>query len=121
MRPSSWASARRGCGATTPRESARPKAAAPRPPAPPALCAPAIPANATPAERNAALAAAITCPSAGGFDFSRTGFGAKNQWTVGLQAPQNLFTGGRLQGQNAAADAQLRSANIEIAAQRAQM
>ena len=92
------------------------------PPAPPALCAPNIPANATQAERNAALAAAITCPSSGGgFDFTKTGFGAKNQWSLGLQLSQNLFTGGRLAGQSAAAEAQLRSASIEAAAQRAQV
>jgi outer membrane protein TolC len=92
------------------------------PPAPPALCAPNIPANATQAERNAAIAQATTCPSAGGgFDFGQTGFGAENQWTLGLQVSQNLFTGGRLAGQTAAADAQLRSATIEAAAQRAQV
>ena len=92
------------------------------PPAPPALCAPNIASNATPAERAAALAQATTCPAAGGgFDFGQTGFGAENQWVLGLQVSQNLFTGGRLAGQSAAADAQLRSANIEAAAQRAQV
>jgi outer membrane protein TolC len=92
------------------------------PPPPPALCAPTISANATQAERNAALAQATTCQSSGGgFDFSKTGFGAENQWVLGLQVSQNLFTGGRLAGQNAAADAQLRAANIEAAAQRAQV
>jgi outer membrane protein TolC len=92
------------------------------PPPPPALCAPNIPANASQAERVAALAQATTCQSAGGgFDFSKTGFGAENQWVLGLQLSQNLFTGGRLAGQTAAADAQLRVANIEAAAQRAQV
>jgi outer membrane protein TolC len=92
------------------------------PPPPPALCAPSIPANATDAQRIAALAQATTCQSSsGGFDFSKTGFGAANQWVLGLQVSQNLYTGGRLAGQNAAAGAQLRSANIEAAAQRAQV
>lgn len=92
------------------------------PPPPPALCAPTIPANATDAQRLAALAQATTCQSSGGgFDFSKTGFGAANQWVFGLQVSQNVYTGGRLEGQNAAANAQLRSANIEAAAQRAQV
>jgi len=91
-------------------------------PAPPALCAPSIPANATPAERQAALDQAITCPSAtgGGFNFSSVGFGAENQWTLGGTLQQNLFTGGRLAGQTKSANAQLRSANVEVTAQRAQ-
>ena len=93
------------------------------PPPPPALCAPNIPANATDAQRLAALAQATTCQSSGGggFDFSKTGFGAANQWVLGLQISQNIYTGGRLAGQNAAATAQLSSANIESAAQRAQV
>lgn len=93
-------------------------------PATPALCAPFIPSTATPAERAAALAQAATCPSAtgsGGFDLSKTSFGATNQWAFGLSFSQNLFTGGRVRAQNAAADAQLRAANVEVAAQRAQV
>jgi outer membrane protein len=92
-------------------------------PATPSLCAPFIAATATPAERAAALAQAATCPSAaaGGFDLSKTSFGATNQWAFGLNFSQNLFAGGRIAAQNAAADAQLRSANIEVAAQRAQV
>jgi outer membrane protein len=92
-------------------------------PAAPSLCAPFIATTATPAERAAALAQAATCPSAaaGGFDLSKTSFGATNQWAFGLNFSQNLFAGGRIAAQNAAADAQLRSANIEVAAQRAQV
>jgi outer membrane protein TolC len=93
-------------------------------PATPALCAPFIPSTATPAERSAALAQAATCPSAtgsGGFDLSKTSFGATNQWALGLSFSQNLFAGGRIRAQNAAADAQLRAANVEVAAQRAQV
>ena len=89
----------------------------------PSLCAPFISPTASPAERAAALAQAATCPStaAGGFDLSKTSFGATNQWALGLNFSQNLFAGGRIAAQNAAADAQLRSANIEVAAQRAQV
>ena len=91
-------------------------------PAPQSVCAPNISPNATQAERNAALAQAITCPPAGGgFDFSKTGFGAPNQWTLGLNVSQNIFSGGRIVGQNQAAGASLRAANIEVAAQRAQV
>jgi len=58
--------------------------------------------------------------SSGGFDISKTSFGATNQWTAGLSFSQNVFAGGRISAQNQAAAAQLRSANIEVAAQRAQ-
>jgi len=86
------------------------------------LCAPNIPANATPEERAAALAQVSTCSSAsaGGFDLSRTSFGAANQYAFGLNFSQNVFSGGRITAQNAAAEAQLRSANVEVTAQRAQ-
>jgi outer membrane protein TolC len=86
------------------------------------LCTPSIPATATQAERNAALAQAMTCPAAGGgIDFSKAGFGAPNQWTLGLNISQNVFAGGRIAGQNQAANASARAATIEIAAQRAQL
>lgn len=87
-----------------------------------ALCTPNIPANATPDQRLAALAQASTCQSStsGGFDLSKTSFGAKNQWTLGLNFSQNVYTGGRVSAQADAANAQLSSANIEVAAQRAQ-
>jgi outer membrane protein TolC len=58
--------------------------------------------------------------AAGGFDLSKTSFGATNQWAVGLNFSQNVFSGGRISAQNAAAEAGLRSANIEVDAQRAQ-
>jgi outer membrane protein len=86
------------------------------------LCAPFVPSNATPEARAAALAQAATCPSSGlGFDLSKTSFGATNQWALGLSFSQNLFTGGRITAQNQAAEAQLRSATIEVSAQRAQV
>lgn len=89
-------------------------------PTPQAVCAPNIPANATPAERNAALAQASTC-SGQGIDFSAAGFGAKNQYTLGLNFSQSVFSGGRNTGQNAAANAGRRSAGINVTAQRAQL
>jgi outer membrane protein TolC len=58
--------------------------------------------------------------STGGFDLSKTSFGATNQWTGSLSFSQPVFAGGRITAQNQAAEAQVRSANIEVAAQRAQ-
>ena len=91
-------------------------------PKPQSVCAPNIPTNATPDQRLAALAQATTCQSSSGlgFDLGKTSFGAKNQWALGLNFSQSVFAGGRISAQNAAADAQLRSANIEVEAQRAQ-
>ena len=94
--------------------------AAPDPNAPKALCAPEIPENATPAQRQAAIDAATTCGSGGGIDFSSAGFGAKNQWALGLNAGWNVYSGGRISGLNRAAGAQERTATIEVEAQRAQ-
>jgi outer membrane protein TolC len=93
---------------------------APDPNAPKALCTPEIPDNATPAERQAALDAATSCSSGGGLDFSSAGFGARNQWSLGLNAGWNVYSGGRISGLNRAAIAQERSATIEVQAQRAQ-
>jgi outer membrane protein TolC len=93
---------------------------APDPNAPKALCTPEIPANATPAQRQAAIDAATTCGSGGGIDFSSAGFGAKNQWALGLNAGWNVYSGGRISGLNRAATAQERTATIEVEAQRAQ-
>jgi outer membrane protein len=90
-------------------------------PAPQAVCAPRIPPNATAAERQAALDQASSCAAAQGIDFSKVGFGARNQYTLGLTVSQNVFSGGRNSGQNAAATAGRRSAEIEVVAQRAQL
>jgi outer membrane protein TolC len=90
-------------------------------PKPQSLCAPQIPDDATPAERAAALAQASTCPVAQGIDFSKVGFGARNAWTLGLSFSQNVFSGGRVSGQNAAARAGQRSAEVELTSQRAQL
>src|SRR5215207_4933411 len=90
-------------------------------PQPQSLCTPPLPANPTPEQRAAALAQATTCPTAQGLDFSRVGFGARNAWTLGLSASQTVFSGGRVSGQNAAAAAGRRSAEVELTSQRAQL
>ena len=53
--------------------------------------------------------------------FGNLGFGAKNQYNLGLSFSQNLFTGGRVSAQNDVANSGRRSAEIELAAQRAQL
>jgi outer membrane protein len=85
------------------------------------VCAPNIPQGATAAQRQAALDQSETCKSGGGIDFSKVGFGAKNQWSLGLQFSQNLFTGGRASGQRVAANASRHVSDIELTAQRAQL
>jgi len=90
----------------------------------PALCAPRIPADATAEQRAAALAQAITCGESGGLggvDFSKVGFGARNQWVGGLQLAQNIYAGGRVTAQYRAAQAGERSAELEITQRRAQV
>ena len=72
-------------------------------------------------ERVAALEAYAQCSSGGGIDFTKVGFGAPNQYQLGLTGSVNLFTGGRVTAQNAAAAAGRRSAGIELTAQRAQL
>lgn len=79
------------------------------------------PAGSTEAERLAGLETFSRCSSGGGIDFTRVGFGAKNQYQVGLTGSLNVFAGGRITAQNAAAIAGRRSADIELAAQRAQL
>jgi outer membrane protein len=90
-------------------------------PKPQALCAPFVAPNASQAERDAALAQAQTCAAAQGIDFSKVGFGAPNQYTFGLSFSQSVFSGGRNAGQNAAATAGRRSAEVEVTSQRAQL
>ena len=78
-------------------------------------------AAATQAERVAGLEQFSRCSSSGGIDFTKVGFGAKNQYQLGLTGSFELFSGGRVQAQNAAAHAGRRAANIEMTAQRAQL
>jgi outer membrane protein len=79
--------------------------------------------TATTEERLAGLENASRC-SLGGNPFSSfgsLGFGAKNQYNLGLSFSQNLFAGGRIRAQNTVANAGRTSAEIELAAQRAQI
>ena len=79
--------------------------------------------TATTAERLAGLEDASRCALGSNpfSSFGSLGFGAKNQYNLGLSLSQNLFAGGRIQAQNAVANAGRRSAEIELAAQRAQL
>lgn len=78
--------------------------------------------DASVADRLAGLETSARCAS--GLNpfaaFSSLPFGQANQYQLGLSVSQNLFTGGRISAQNAAAAAGRRSANIELTAQRAQ-
>ncbi|HJU73881.1 MAG TPA: TolC family protein [Gemmatimonadaceae bacterium] len=82
------------------------------------------PAGASDVERLRALEVAARCAAAGGggfgnIDFESVGFGARNQYTLGIQGSVDLFTGGRAQAQNRAAGASKRAADIELTSQRA--
>jgi outer membrane protein TolC len=55
----------------------------------------------------------------GGIDFSKVGFGSSNSYSFGLATSVTLYSGGRVQAQNRAAQAGRRSADIEVSAQRA--
>ena len=92
--------------------------AAPAPPCDDYLLGP----DASVADRLAGLETSARCAS--GLNpfaaFSSLPFGQANQYQLGLSVSQNLFTGGRIAAQNAAAAAGRRSANIELTAQRAQ-
>lgn len=79
--------------------------------------------TATTAQRLAGLEDASRCALGSNpfSSFGSLGFGAKNQYNLGLSFSQNLFAGGRIQAQNAVANAGRRSAEIELAAQRAQL
>lgn len=59
--------------------------------------------------------------SGGGLDFSRVGFGAKNQYQLAANGSLTLWSGGRVQAQNRAASAGRRVSEIELASQRAQL
>jgi len=78
-------------------------------------------AGATQADRLAGLEQFSRCSNSGGIDFTKVGFGAKNQYQLGLTGSIEVFSGGRVQAQNAAAHAGRRAADIEVTAQRAQL
>ncbi|HST06735.1 MAG TPA: TolC family protein [Gemmatimonadaceae bacterium] len=95
-----------------------------KPVAPPAPCDQYLrDATATTDERLAGLEDANRCALGGNpfSSFGSLGFGAKNQYNLGLAFSQNLFAGGRISGQNQVANAGRRSADIELTAQRAQL
>jgi outer membrane protein len=95
-----------------------------KPPTPPAPCDQyLLGATATTEERLAGLENASRCALGGNpfSSFGSLGFGAKNQYNLGLSFSQNLFAGGRIRAQNAVANSGRRSAEIELAAQRAQI
>ena len=79
--------------------------------------------TATTADRLAGLEDASRCAIGENpfSSFGSLGFGAKNQYNVGLAFSQNLFAGGRISAQNAVANAGRRSADIELTAQSAQL
>jgi outer membrane protein len=81
---------------------------------------PSLPADQRIAQLEAALLVTSNCRAGGGIDFSRVGFGAKNQYQLGLSASQSLFSGFRVSSQVVAAGAGRTAAEIELRAQRAQ-
>jgi outer membrane protein len=95
-----------------------------KPVPPPAPCDQyLLDATATTADRLAGLENANRCALSGNpfSSFGSLGFGAKNQYSLGLAFSQSLFAGGRISAQNAVANAGRRSADIELTAQRAQL
>ncbi len=95
-----------------------------KPKAPPSPCDQyLLGPTATTAERLAGLEDASRCALGSNpfSSFGSLGFGAKNQYNLGLSLSQNLFAGGRIQAQNAVANSGRRAAEIELAAQRAQI
>jgi len=94
------------------------------PPVPPGPCDAYIrDATATTAERLAGLEDATRCATGGSpFDaFGDLPFGQKNQYSLGLDVSQPIFAGGRISATNAIARSGRRTADIELAASRAQL
>ncbi len=95
-----------------------------KPPSPPAPCDQyLLGPTASTDDRLAGLEDASRCALGDNpfSSFGNLGFGAKNQYNVGLAFSQNIFAGGRIQAQNDVANAARRTADIELAAQRAQL
>jgi outer membrane protein TolC len=95
-----------------------------KPAAPPAPCDQyLLGPTATTDARLAGLEDASRCALGGNpfSSFGSLGFGAKNQYNLGLSFSQSLFAGGRIAAQNAVANAGRRSADIELTAQQAQL
>lgn len=82
------------------------------------------PAGSPDAQRVTGLETFARCASSTGglgIDFSKVGFGAENQYQIGLQGSVDLFTAGRAQAQNRAATAGRSAADIELTSARAQL
>ena len=95
-----------------------------KPPPPPTPCDQYLrDATATTPERLAGLEDASRCALGQNpfSSFGNLGFGAKNQYNAGLAFSQSIFSGGRISAQNAVANSGRRTAEIELAAQRAQL
>lgn len=81
-------------------------------------------AGASEAQRLTSLETVARCSAASGglgIDFSKVGFGSKNQYQLGLQGSLDVFSGGRAQAQNRAASAARTAADIELGSQRARL
>ncbi len=80
-------------------------------------------ATASPTDKILGLERYASCASSGGggIDFSKVGFGSQHQYSLGLAGSFTVYSGGRVQAQNAAAAAGKRSADVEVAAQRAKL
>ncbi|HEU4700156.1 MAG TPA: TolC family protein [Gemmatimonadales bacterium] len=90
----------------------------------PASCTAFAPPAGLPIEQRVdSLEQAVKCLSSVNpfASFSRLPFGQKNTWNFGLQASQTLFAGGRIVAQSNAAKALLRSAEIGLTSQQAQL
>jgi outer membrane protein TolC len=79
--------------------------------------------NASVNQRLTLLESALGCgPGSSPFgSLQNLGFGAANQWNLGLSLQQNVFTGGRVTAQYRAANAGKRSATIGLTAAKAQL
>jgi outer membrane protein TolC len=93
------------------------------PPVPPGPCDQYIrDASATTADRLAGLEDASRCATLGGFaGLGDLPFGQKNQYNLGLDVSQQVYSGGRVGALNSIASAGRRSAEIELTASRAQL
>ena len=80
--------------------------------------------GATEADRLTSLETFAKCTAGtGGFpiDFSKVGFGSKNQYQLGIDGSISLYSGGRVQAQNRSAAANRTAADIELVSQRARL
>ncbi|HEX5409207.1 MAG TPA: TolC family protein [Gemmatimonadaceae bacterium] len=90
----------------------------------PAQCSSFVPDTTLPlADRVRLLEHALGCSGGQNIfgDFSQVGFGAANQYNLGLSLTENLFAGGRIRAQNRQAAAGRASADIGLTAAHAQL